>query len=108
MTETLFADDTSLVYMGDNLTGLLLNVNRDLKNVHNWCTFNKLSLNPLKSEFILVTHKQVDTMPEIFIADDIVTHEENVKYLGLCIDKKLKFQCFKGQSWFSSQAFHTD
>ena len=88
----MFADDTCLVYMGNDLAELVLEVNRDLKNVHDWCKFNKLSLNPLKSEFMLVTHKRVDTMPEIFIGDDLVTHKENVKYLGLCIDNKLKFQ----------------
>ena len=89
----MLADDTYLVYMGDDLADLVLNVNRDLKNVYYWCKFNKLSLNPFKSEFMLVTHKRVDTMPEIFIGDDLVTHEENLKYLGLCIDNKLKFQC---------------
>ena len=75
--------------MGDDLADLVLNVNRDLKNVHGWCKFNKLSLNPLKSEFMLVTPKRVDTMPEIFIDDDLVTHNGNVNY----IDNKLKFQC---------------
>ena len=71
----MFADDTYLVCMGDSV----LNVNRELKNSHDWCKFNKVSLNRLKFEFMLVTPKRMDTMSEIFIGDDLVTHKENVK-----------------------------
>ena len=56
-TETclhMFADDTCLLCMGDDLTDLVLNASRYLKNVQEWCKINKLSLNPLKSEFKLV------------------------------------------------------
>ena len=40
-----------------------------------------------------VTPKRVDTMPEIFVGDNLVTHKENIKYFDLLIDNKLKFQC---------------
>ena len=88
----MFADDTCLVYVGGNLADLVGLVNAELSKVHSWCKFNQLSLNPLKSEFILVTHRNITETPKIYIGDELVTCRENVKYLGLHFDNRLKFQ----------------
>ena len=41
----MYADDTHLIYAGDCVDNLQLNLNLDLENVHNWLRANKLTLN---------------------------------------------------------------
>ena len=63
----LYADDTVLVYVGKNLEELTNHVNSRLRDILHWCSCNKLSLNPLKSKFMVGTNKQVETRPQLFI-----------------------------------------
>ena len=48
-----FADDTNLLYSCKTLKVLRKNVNADLKNLHDWLCANRLSLNSVKSEFLV-------------------------------------------------------
>ena len=47
----LFADDTCLTYVGDDLSSLAEHVNERLALIADWCRSNKLSINPTKSEY---------------------------------------------------------
>ena len=87
----LYADDTCLVYTGESLTELVDHVNGKLKIVLDWCNCNKLSLNPIKSQFMLITSKIVSTPPIVYIGEDRVTQVDTFKYLGMYIDSNLKF-----------------
>ena len=64
----------------------------ELKTVLDWWNYNKLSLNPAKSEYLLITHREVTADPQLFIGSDAITRKQYVRYLGLYIDQKLKFQ----------------
>ena len=86
-----FADDTCLVYLGDDLSSLEQHVNTLLSGILDWCRFNKLSINPSKSEYIIVTNKTLEFEPRIVLGNDIICRRNSVKYLGLHIDDKLKF-----------------
>ena len=48
----LYADDTSLVYVGVDLQEPTAHVNTKISLISDCCKFNKLSLNPDKSEVI--------------------------------------------------------
>ena len=61
----LYADDTSLVYVDDDILTLLHHVNSRLSIIYDWCNFNKLSLNPTKSEFMILTNKMIISSPDI-------------------------------------------
>ena len=61
----LYADDTCLVYVGDNLNELLVHVNERLAIIDDWCNANKLFRK--KSEFMLGTNKYLYTDPELLI-----------------------------------------
>ena len=87
----IFADDTCLFYSGGNLPELTNSVNEKLKLISSWCAFNRLAINPAKSEFMLITRKKVDIVPVIHIGDDEIRHRSSVKYLGLVIDENMKF-----------------
>ena len=87
----LFADDTCLTYTGNDLTSLVTYVNTRLKIILDWCCSNKLSLNPNKSEFMLLTNRPIDNDPIITLGACNISRSNNVKYLGLFIDDKLNF-----------------
>ena len=87
----LFADDTCLVYYDSNLKNLENHVNNRLKIIQDWCNFNRLSLNPSKSVYMLFTNRIVDFEPIIEIGSERIERKSSAKYLGLNIDEGLKF-----------------
>ena len=87
----LFADDTCLVYVGDDLRRLETHVNNRLATILDWCRFNKLSINPTISEVIIVPNKKLEFEPKIMLGEDVILRKNSVKYLGMLIDDKLKF-----------------
>ena len=87
----LYADDTSVVYVGDDLHRLVAHVNNKLSLISEWCKFNKLSLNPEKSEFIFITSRKSCNLPVIQIDGNAIKQVNSAKYLGVFIDDHLKF-----------------
>ena len=87
----MYADDTCLVYCGDDLHELVAHVNKKLQVVLDWCRYNKMSLNAQKCKFMLISSKHVDINPIIRIGNEEVEKVDNYKYLGLMIDDKLRY-----------------
>ena len=54
----LFADDTNMLFADNNLRSLEATVNNELKNVCDWLTANKLTLNTKKSYFVMFRPRQ--------------------------------------------------
>ena len=48
-----FADDSNLFYKHKNLLTLILDMHKELSNIHTWLCASKLSINIEKSNFIL-------------------------------------------------------
>ncbi len=89
-----YPDDTSLVYVGEDLKVLTDHVNKRLDTIADWCHFNKLVLNPIKSEFMVITNKSFMEEPIVKIGSDNVKMVDEARYLGMFLDSKL---CFSGQ-----------
>ena len=54
----LFADDTCLIIINyENVATLQNKMNMELKQIHNWCNANKLTINPSKSTAFLISPK---------------------------------------------------
>jgi len=87
----LYADDTSLIYVGSDLTELVKYVNTKLGELLDWCNYNKLVLNPVKSEFMLLTNKKIEAAPVVHLGGNPITMVKTVKYLGMYLDSKLKY-----------------
>ena len=49
-----FADDTNLFYTSKSLKNLNKLVSHDMKNLNNWSSANKISLNIEKTELVLL------------------------------------------------------
>ena len=73
------------------MSELVDHVNGKLSQILDWCQFNKMILNPTKSQYILLTNKCTPDDPVIKLGDEIIERVASVKYLGVHIDEKLKY-----------------
>ena len=88
-----FADDTYILYGSKKLKTLEITINTELKLVTNWLRLNKLSLNAKKTELVIFRSKRKPMNREISIKLNgyKLTPSDNVKYLGMFLDKHLSW-----------------
>ncbi len=90
----LFADDTTLYASHNNLNTLVQSVNNELYNVYCWMNANKLTLNIDKTKYI-IHHRKKSVPPHIDsikIGNSVIMEEQNVKFLGVVVDRHLTWQ----------------
>ena len=86
----LFADDTTLITKKKIYNTDIINA--ELAKLSIWFKVNKLSLNISKSKFIVFRLARKQThIPLIKIDDNVIECVENVNFLGLIINKQLKW-----------------
>ena len=90
----LFADDSNLFFAHKSLQFLELHLNEQLCKVGHWLRVNKLSLNADKSNFVVFhpPQKKVCYSINLLINDNIIRHENSIKYLGIIIDSNLNWK----------------
>ena len=91
----LFADDTCLLLADANLNSLHENINNELINLSHWCKANKLSVNPVKSNAMIISLKQCNAYPTpttSLLYDEVPVKSVNeFKYLGVVLDSNFDF-----------------
>ena len=85
----LFADDTSIFKQDTSVQNLTKTINLELDNVSDWLVANQLSLNISKSNFIFFRSKDCKENINISITGKQLEQKNEVKYLGINIDKDL-------------------
>ena len=88
---TLFADDTTITMSHTNLEVLIESVNTELEKVSAWSNANRLSINANKSNFMIISNRNISTVPRIKLMNHELSGMESVKFLGITLDSKLKF-----------------
>ena len=61
----MYADDATVAYVGSDLNELF-------EKLIDWCRFNKLALNPIKCEHMLLSNKHVVHQPNIHLNGDLM------------------------------------
>ena len=98
---TMFADDTSLFRSFKNIGELDMELLPAFTNICKWLKANKLSLNTVKTEFMIIGTSQrvghLDIAPEttpyaLFVNDASIKRVKQVKHLGLIIDENLTWE----------------
>ena len=82
---TLFADDTFLSLESNDISQLQTEANSELKKVYEWLITNKLTLNVIKSKFMLLTNKR-NVCKDSFtlkLDDHDLERCSSYKYLGI-------------------------
>ena len=88
----LFADDSNLFFSHPDPHALLNTVNAELINVTEWIKANKLSLNLLKTKYMLFSNT-IETLPGNIIFDETPLEKVNlIKFLGVYVDNKLSWK----------------
>ena len=85
-----FADDTTLYHSSKNKNYLRWSIEHDLQILSDWFKANKLTLNLNKSSFILFGLDTIDSM-EIRLGDTTIPQVDTTKFLGIWIDRDLKW-----------------
>ena len=79
---TLFADDTCLIFTAPNLASLTTIMNKELQNLSIWFDSNKLTVNPSKSNFLIIPPKLNKPFPQtnVFLNTISIPQCRNIKY----------------------------
>jgi len=88
----LFADDSNFFFTCRQGTDIALKINTELQKVVNWLDSNKLSLNIVKTNYMIFSRQRnVSDLP-IKIRDIYITRVFCTKFLGVVIDCKLEWK----------------
>ena len=89
----LFAHDTNIFITGKNSKEMCDKINEDLENIREWLCCNKLSLNILKTHYMVFTprNKIVNDI-DICINDVRIERVYVTKFLGIQIDSLLNWK----------------
>lgn len=92
----LYADDTIISIASKSATELHQKINYDLARVSDWLLANKLSLNVVKSEYILIGSKfkvpSFGSFAPIRISGSEIKRVSTLKHLGVLIDENLNWE----------------
>ncbi len=92
MKPIMFVDDTTAYAVSSSLPDLLSNINIDLNSWLTWLRTNKLSLNVSKTKYMIFSTKELGPMCDIEIEGSKIERVDYNKFLGIIIDRKLKWQ----------------
>lgn len=85
---TLFADDTTILWLGSDKGTLEDTIGQDIRKVKQWCDCNKLTFNISKTSLLSFRC----SVANINLKDEPLDNRDCSKFLGLIIDSKLKFE----------------
>ena len=89
----LFADDTNLTFSGCSLAALQDKITKDLKGITSWLSANKLTLNVLKTDFMLIGSRQrvaaLEGNVTLRLNDAVLQQVHSLKCLGVNVDQNL-------------------
>ena len=88
----LFADDTSIFIQGKSLQDTIEQLNTELNKVVTWLSSNMLTLNAIKSHFMIFHRSRIKCVNLHVKIGNVTLKQVNfTKFLGVIIDDKLNF-----------------
>ena len=96
MKANLYADDTETTISSSDIGDLIRSFQTELDNISDWMRVNKLSVNPDKTEFMVIgnpprTNKVAD-LPPFFLGRNQINRVNKTNYLGVTVDDKLNWE----------------
>ena len=92
----MYADDASATTAIRDLSDITSQVIPDLIKISDWLKANRLNLNTLKTEFMLIATNwnlsKIGDLLALRISNDLIKRVQKAKYLGLVIDDKLSWK----------------
>ena len=96
LSTILFADDSTLSLCGKNPRLLIQTANIELEKFYYWCIANRLTVNTLKTYYMLFSNRPPDNLPPLLIKSNFTYEQINrvqeIKFLGVFYDPKMTFK----------------
>ena len=91
-TVYMYADDTTVYCIGESIDEVSATLNQSLKELYAWCSINRLTPHPKRSECMLI-HRGSFTgpLPPIFLGGYFLNWVKYSRLLGVDIDNKLSW-----------------
>ena len=93
---SMYADNTEITISSNNQVELIETAQAELLNISEWMRINKLSLNPTKTEYMIIDHprrrKIGESLPQLFINGEKIKRVDKTKYLGVIVDDILGWE----------------
>lgn len=87
-----FADDLAIVVTAKRVEEITRICNHTIRLVRGWIRSTGLQLAEHKTEAILISSRKLKETITLTIGDQTITSKDEIKYLGVMIDRKLSFQ----------------
>ena len=91
----MYADDTNITLCDVDVDEMETHINNELNSLHSWLQINRLSLNVVKSEYMLIASRQrlanLTREPIVKIGNYNLKRVKSIKTLGLLIDENLRW-----------------
>jgi exonuclease III len=87
----LFADDTVLFIAAKNFNDAVSHINTDLHYLSRWLKYKQLKLNISKTKCMIISRIKLNINVSVKIDAEEIERVREMKYLGVIIDDKLKF-----------------
>ena len=82
----MYADVTEITISSNNQVDLVEAAQAELLNISEWMRINKLSLNPTKTEYIIIHHpcrrKTGESLPQLFINGEKIKRVDKTNISG--------------------------
>ena len=98
LTFRIFADDTNLFASARDLKSLEILINSELEKVKVWCDVNKLSINFIKTNYMIIkSNRKASGSIEVKLqnidgSSYLLERKDHIKYLGVMIDELLSWK----------------
>ena len=96
-TNVSFADDTNIFITGKKIQSVYSKTNLELKNIGEWMTANKLTVNSAKTKYLLFTPRKSNysvsnTSFEVHFRNNTIEKVSSIRFLGVIINKNLSWK----------------
>ena len=88
-----FADDTVLIYNGENIEQLNQLINEDLLLYYKWLLHNKLKINLKKTKYLIFGKGNKISNINIQLNNYAIEQVTSIRFLGLIVDSKMTWKC---------------
>ena len=91
-TGILYADDTTIFVIGRSLKFLRMKMNKNLENLSDWLSVNRLKLNVKKTKVVLFNKENLNPHVDITFEGMEIECLQQFRFLGVLLDQSVSFE----------------
>ena len=92
----MYADDTHVTVTSDSIEELFESAREEIMNISEWMRINKLSINPQKTEYMIIGHprrtNKISSHEPLMLNGAEIKRVKETKSLGILVDEGLNWK----------------